>query len=285
MDTRGFLRKLGVGMLALLLFLCSNFFFTAHYLDGTVLDADFLIEEFGKYGFYDSARQMVLNRLFESMDFEAYEQAGLGNVRIILEDAFNKDWLKPQVDGIMRSAISYLRSETSEVSLVVSIAEVKANIASQDERFGILVEGVPDSMDLGGQIDTDFLETPRKHIRTVLDYKMHALGMMALLSAGIILLSGGFAFGLKRVGTVFIGFIYFPIAAFIIFNLLPELLSKMTTVPAFSYSSVNLMVKDYTMQMVFLSLYYVGAGAVLYVTGTILGGKGGIKAAKPAQAQ
>ncbi|MFH0846638.1 MAG: hypothetical protein V1894_01075 [Chloroflexota bacterium] len=132
-----FLKRLLVGFLSLILFLCLPLYALAYTLDRTILSADFVATEIGKLDVAQLGLEIIRTQLPATQNISASTPLGNMNIPIsrdlIAEASYQaltrlEPQLKEQASQAIHSGYDYLLGKTSRLSMVINLEPIKANL-------------------------------------------------------------------------------------------------------------------------------------------------------------
>jgi len=106
----------------------------------SLLDANFYIAQLDKAGAYEYAKAAVINQSVEGMLKDApFDEQQKQNLSAELKAGFSEavptSWVKAQADRLIRNAFAYAKSESAELDLNVSTAELKPSLKAQARKL------------------------------------------------------------------------------------------------------------------------------------------------------
>jgi len=135
-----FLRVLLLLLLGLTLFASLIVTIAANGVRLSLLDANFYITQLDKAGAYSYAKETVINSSVEGMLKDApFDEQQKQDLSVELKAGFSEavptSWVKAQADRLIRNAFAYAKSESAQLDLNVSTAELKPQLKAQARKL------------------------------------------------------------------------------------------------------------------------------------------------------
>lgn len=191
------IKKILLAILSIILIIDINLIVFAISVNETILNPGFVEYEIGKFGVYTKIKETILGNFEENELF----------VKIINESV-TEEWMKTQSQSLIYNFFTYIKSNSDEMDLTISVSEVKRNIEDNTQReianpvYAIYIkneiEKFPDNIDLYDNLDNNAKET-LKNMQRAVNYFYLAFYLLIAIAVVIPILSIIIARNLKSV--------------------------------------------------------------------------------------
>lgn len=191
------IKKILLAILSIILIIDINLIVFAISVNETILNPGFVEYEIGKFGVYTKIKETILGNFEENELF----------VKIINESV-TEEWMKTQSQSLIYNFFTYIKSNSDEMDLTISVSEVKRNMESNTQReianpvYAIYIkneiEKFPDNIDLYDNLDNNAKET-LKNMQRAVNYFYLAFYLLIAIAVVIPILSIIIARNLKSV--------------------------------------------------------------------------------------